>query len=65
MLRYKLLLRFRKNNLETSNLQAIENLENTGMLDLMIHQKRRWESINRSLVENYSPWYVFDKWVRS
>ena len=65
MLRYKLLLRFRKNNLELSNLQAIENLENSGMLDLMIHQKRRWESINSSIVKYYSPKYVYYRWLMS
>lgn len=65
MLRYKLLLRFRKNNLELSNLQAIENLENVGMLDLMIHQKRRWESINSSIVKYYSPQYAYYRWLMS
>lgn len=41
----------------------IENLENVGMIDMMIHQKRRWEFRNSLFVKVYSQHYVWQKWL--
>lgn len=43
----------------------IEALENEGMIDLMIHQKKRWEKINSLMVKVYSNNYVWSKWIVS
>lgn len=43
----------------------IEALENEGMLDMMIHQKQRWEHRNALFVKVYSPLYVWQKWLVS
>lgn len=43
----------------------INSLENHGMIDLMLHHKRRWYKLNPLFVSVYSPLYVWQKWVNS
>lgn len=62
MLRYKLLFTFRRNNLEASNLQKIDDLENEGMIDMMFHQKQRFLSTHNNWINQNALW---QKWIRS
>ena len=45
--------------------EKIEALSNDGMLDLMLHQKKRWYNRNQLFVSVYSPLYVWQKWIAS
>lgn len=43
----------------------IESLENEGMIDMMLHQKRRWYNLNPLFVNAYSPLHTWEKWLVS
>ena len=62
MKRYKLLLTCKKNNLEQVIEDNIDNLENTGMIDMMIHQKNRFDNRNSIMINMFAKW---QKWVRA
>lgn len=45
------------------NLEAIDNLENEHMLDNAVSSINRFKSINSLMVETYSPYYVWRRWL--
>lgn len=45
--------------------EKIEALENEGMIDMILHQKRRWYNLNPLFVKVYSQYYVWRKWLVS
>lgn len=62
MQRYKNMIPFYKSKVEKKNLELIEDLENKGMIDMMIHQKSRWCSVKNLTASHL---YIWQRWVRS